>query len=178
MINIKQVSFIDYILQGNNQQESAIKAGYGMKGARTTAYMLLKKPEIQAEIKRRREEVALKAKMTQEDYAKQTYDHFIASKAEGIRLGYWKLLGDIWGYTNMNKPLIGIYNQSNVFNKQIEDILFKRGIVSESPADEIEEQKKNYSRCEEMKEGIKNPPTELLTPNTNKPQENQDQTNP
>ena len=53
----KQQAFCDYYLQSGNATESAIKAGYNKKTARSTASENLTKPNIVSYIQKRQEEI-------------------------------------------------------------------------------------------------------------------------
>lgn len=56
-----------YIANGGNGRQAAISAGFAERGAATTASRLLNRPDVQGELKRRREELEVKAELTTED---------------------------------------------------------------------------------------------------------------
>lgn len=66
MLKPKQLRFIEEYLIDLNATQAAIRAGYSKKTAYSIADENLKKPEIQAEIKRRQEELLRKSNITQD----------------------------------------------------------------------------------------------------------------
>lgn len=65
-LNAKQSRFVDEYLVDLNATQAAIRAGYSSKTAGSQAFDLLRKPEIAAEIEKRRQIVAENAGLTAE----------------------------------------------------------------------------------------------------------------
>jgi len=65
MLKESKHRFIDaYMENGGNGRQAAIRAGYSEKSAHTTAYRLLREPEVVAELERRRSNVVAHANYT------------------------------------------------------------------------------------------------------------------
>lgn len=63
-LNLKQIKFIESYLVNLHAQKAAIDAGYSVRSASTIGCLLLKKPNVQAEIERRRSISAEKSQIT------------------------------------------------------------------------------------------------------------------
>jgi len=67
MLKESKHRFIDaYMENGGNGRQAAIQAGYSEKSAHTTAYRLLRDPEVMAELERRRSNVVAHANYNSE----------------------------------------------------------------------------------------------------------------
>lgn len=90
-LNPKQSRFIQEYLIDLNATQAAIRAGYSKKTAGQMGFDLLKKPEIQSAIQKRRNDLAKKAEVTQEriiaEYAKLAFSNaidYVRVNSEGL----------------------------------------------------------------------------------------------
>ncbi len=111
--------FIDNFINTNNATQSYIDANYSIKGAGQAARKLLKKDHIQAEIARRRKEIARKANITADDVINEYAKIAFANSEDFFE----------WGVQE-----IEMIQGSNVF-KKVARILIK-------PPEEIQRDKK------------------------------------
>jgi phage terminase small subunit len=79
-LNVKQRTFVEHYLQTFNASEAARRAGYSEKTAYAIGHELLKKPEIEAEIKNRLEDLT----MTTDEILKRLTDQARSNVAD-----YW-----------------------------------------------------------------------------------------
>jgi len=132
-LNGKQIRFVDYILDGFNMTDSAIKAGYSAKTAYSAGSRLYKNPKIQQAIQHRTKELTVNAFMSKDLYTKEIYKRYVAEKAPNVKKGYLEILGELLGYTGSTgkvTPTLAIFQALELKKEAIE----KLG-VSELPKD-------------------------------------------
>ena len=98
LLTPQQEKFIEYYLTGYNLTKSALLAGYSTKYPGRMGYALIHKPAIRDRIKSIQSSTKEKNWLTKTGYTQGTVDNFINCKSDGIKKGYWELLGNILGY--------------------------------------------------------------------------------
>jgi phage terminase small subunit len=73
-LSVKQLRFVDEYMKEPNATQAYIAAGYSENGAGQSAYTLLRRPEVAAELDRRRAQIAKKNDLTAERIMKELGD--------------------------------------------------------------------------------------------------------
>jgi len=89
----RQESFIYHYINSGNAKESAIKAGYGVKGARTAGYRLLRREDVSLRINKIQSQIRDKFDLKAENALKMTLDAMSWCKERGAHGAYMTGLG-------------------------------------------------------------------------------------
>lgn len=100
MLNHRQSSFVDEYIACGNGAQAAIRAGYSPNSARETAYELLTKPHISAELAARQAVLAEEVAMSRERVVAALLEAVEMAKAQGdtrAMIAGWKELARLCG---------------------------------------------------------------------------------